>query len=80
MNHYAARGGPSHGHSNMHKKSGEDRTCSSQDMIADWQTDTLITILCSHIRGGVQPTVSDDSDSFLLVYCLLNVHMNCCDT
>ena len=32
MYHYAARG-------NMHKKFGEDRTCSSEDMIVDRQTD-----------------------------------------
>ena len=37
----------------MHKKIGEDRTCSSEDMVTDRQThtdrqtDTLITILCS---------------------------------
>jgi len=46
---------------NMHKKFGEDRGCSSEDMIADTQTnthrdrqtDTLITILRSAIGGGV---------------------------
>jgi len=32
MYHYAARG-------NMHKKFGEDRTCSSEDMIVGRQTD-----------------------------------------
>jgi len=39
----------------MHKKFGEDRTCSSEDMIADrqTQTDTLVTILRSPIGGGV---------------------------
>jgi len=54
--HYAARGGPSHGH-HVHKI-GEDRTCSFEDMIADRQTrrerqtDALITILRSlHYRG-----------------------------
>ena len=54
--HYAARGGPSHGHRDMHKKFGEDRTCSSEDRIADRQTDrqtdTLITIVRSPIGGG----------------------------
>jgi len=45
MYHYAARG------ANMHKKSGEDWTCSSKEKITDThrqtdrQTDTLITIL-----------------------------------
>jgi len=49
--HYAARGGPSHGHRKHAQKIGEDRTCGSGDMIADKhaqtdrQTDTLITIL-----------------------------------
>ena len=44
---------------NMHENFGEDRTCSSEDMIADRQThaDThtymLITILRSPIGGGV---------------------------
>jgi len=42
----------------MHKKVGEDRTCSFEDMIADRQThrqtDTLITILRSHVGGGVK--------------------------
>jgi len=32
--------------SNMHKNFCEGRTCSSEDMIADTQTGTLITILC----------------------------------
>ena len=42
---------------NMHTKIGEDRTCSSKDMIADGQTrtqtDTLITLLCFPMRSGV---------------------------
>ena len=44
---------------NVHEKFGEDRICSSEDMIADrqthrdTQTDTLITILRSPIAGGV---------------------------
>jgi len=46
---------------NMHKKFGEDRTCISEDMIADRQTrtpthtetDTLITILRSAIGSAV---------------------------
>jgi len=45
---------------NMHKKFGEDRKCSSKDVIADRQThrqtyrqDTLITILRSPIGGRV---------------------------
>ena len=40
---------------NMHKKLGEDRTCSSEDMITDRQThtDMLITILLSPTRGRV---------------------------
>jgi len=48
---------------NKHKKFGEDRTCSSGDMIVDKQThththhnrqtDTLIAILCAPYRGGV---------------------------
>ena len=54
--HYAARGGPSHGHA---QKIGEDRTCSAENMIADKhtqrdtqtetdrQTDTLSRILRS---------------------------------
>jgi len=41
---------------NTHKKIGEDRTCSSEDMIADrqhthTQTDMLITILCAPLWG-----------------------------
>jgi len=43
MYHYAARG------ANMHKKSGEDWTCSSKEKI----TDTLITILRSPIGSRV---------------------------
>ena len=51
----------SHGIGNMHKKLGEDRTCRSEDMIADiqthththththTQTDTLIAILLSSV-------------------------------
>ena len=46
---------------NMNKKTGEDRTCSPEDMIADKQThtqtdrqtDTLITILRSPTGDGV---------------------------
>jgi len=44
---------------NKHKKFGEDRTCSSRDMIVDkqthtpQQTDTLIAILCAPYQGGV---------------------------
>jgi len=38
---------------NMHTKFGEDRRCSSEDMIADRQAHTLITILRSPIGGGV---------------------------
>ena len=38
MYHYAARGGPSHGHRWHAEKVGEDRTCSSGDMIADRHT------------------------------------------
>ena len=38
--HYATRGGPSNGHRyNVHKKLGEDRTCSFEDMLADRQID-----------------------------------------
>ena len=38
--HYTARGGPSHGHMQHAQKIGEDRTRSSEDMIADRQTQT----------------------------------------
>jgi len=42
---------------NMHKKFGENRMCSSEDMIADrqtnTQTNTFITILRCPIGGGV---------------------------
>jgi len=44
---------------NMHKKIGEDRTCSSDDMIADRQTythrqtNTLITLFQFFIGGGI---------------------------
>ena len=55
--HYTARGGPSHGHMQHAQKIGEDRTRSSEDMIADRQThrqtDTLVTIIRSPIGGGV---------------------------
>jgi len=39
---------------NMHKKFGKDRVCGSGDMLADRQTDVLITILChcSHGRSN----------------------------
>jgi len=51
---------------NTQKKYGEDRTCSSEDMIVDRQThihtDTLITILCSLIGGGVKRHGSQDTD------------------
>ena len=49
MYHYAAR------RANMHKKSGEDWTCSSKEKITDThrQTDTLITILRSPIGSRV---------------------------
>jgi len=59
MHHYAAREHRATALSKMLKKFGEDRTCSSEDMIADRQThtdrqtDTLITILLSLIVGGV---------------------------
>ena len=33
-----AGGGPSHG--NMHRKTGKDRTCGLEDILADKQTDT----------------------------------------
>jgi len=36
----------------MYKKIGEGWTCSSGDMLADKQTDTLITILRSPPTGG----------------------------
>jgi len=45
---------------NMHKKFGEDRTCSSEDMIADTHTDALITILRSPIGGGVTNSPRND--------------------
>jgi len=39
---------------NMHKKFGEDRTCSSEGIIADRQTDKhTLTILHSTIGDGV---------------------------
>ena len=42
---------------NKHKKVGKDRMCSSEVMIMDRQThtrtDTLITILCFPIGGGL---------------------------
>ena len=40
---------PQEDRGNMHKKFGEDRTCSSRDMRADRQTDIVITILHSSI-------------------------------
>ena len=47
---------------NTHKISGEDQMRSSEDMIADEQkhrqTDTLITILCCPIGGGVTSRTS----------------------
>jgi len=36
---YPAARGPSHGHSNMHRKNDEDGACGSGDMLADIQTD-----------------------------------------
>ena len=40
----------------LHEKFDEDRTCSSEDVIADRQThtDTLITILCFPVGRGVK--------------------------
>jgi len=38
--HYAARGGPSHGHRQHAQKLVEDQTCSFEDMIADRHTHT----------------------------------------
>jgi len=32
---------------NMHKKLGKNRACGSGDILADRQTDILITILCN---------------------------------
>jgi len=63
--HYAARGEPSRDHRQDAQKLAEDRTYSSEDMIADKHTDThththaraLITILGSPIRGGVMNAV-----------------------
>ena len=67
--HYAARGEPSRDHRQDAQKLAEDRTCSSEDMIADRQTHrhththahartrALITILGSPIRGGVMNAV-----------------------
>jgi len=54
---------------NMHKKFGEDWTCSSEVMIADSQTqterktDTLITILRSPIGCGVTSKQSTGGNS-----------------
>ena len=48
---------------NMHEKFGKDRTCISRDMLADRQTqtdrqtDTIITILRSPVRGRSNNTV-----------------------
>ena len=36
----AARGGPSHGHRDLHNKFREDRSSSSRNVLADRQTDT----------------------------------------
>jgi len=58
----------SHSHRYMHKKFADDQTCSSEDMIADRQTythrqtDTLITILCSPIRGRVKTAVTGNEE------------------
>ena len=54
------------------EKFGEDRTCSSEDMIADRQTDrqtdTLITMLRSPIGGGVT-TIAILSSLPTTIYC-----------
>jgi len=52
----------SHSHRYMHKKFADDQTCSSEDMIADRQTYTLITILCSPIRGRVKTAVTGNEE------------------
>ena len=65
---------------NMHKKFGEDRTCSSEDTIADrqthtdthTQTDTLITILRSRIGSGVIIGISVAQNCRLLSQVLKN--------
>ena len=46
---HPARGGPSHGHGNMHRKIGKDRACGSWQ--TDRHTDMLIAILRHRSRG-----------------------------
>jgi len=42
--------GPSHGHGQHAHKLGKDRACASGDILADRQTDMLITILRNRSR------------------------------
>jgi len=52
--HYAASAGPSHGHrKHAHKKFGKDRTYSSEDMIADRQTNTHTQTLSSQYSASL---------------------------
>jgi len=49
--HQHAGGGPSHGHRQHAQKFGKDRICGSGDILADRQTDILITILRNRSHG-----------------------------
>jgi len=61
---------------NTHTKFSEDRTCSSEDMIADKhthtdrQTDRLITILRSATGGGVTTRVYETSHYYRCIFLL----------
>ena len=70
--HYAARGDRATAIGNTHYKFDEDRTCSSEDMIAGrqthththTQTDALIAILRSPIGDGVTNSITTYTISY----------------
>ena len=66
---------------NMHKKFGEDRVCSSGDMIAYRQTDTVITILRSPIGRAVAVIMYGGPGSsvrFYAIYLAADVRPSTC--
>jgi len=52
---------------NMHRNTGKDRLCGSGDMLADRQTDMLITVLCHRSRGRSDDNDSDDDGGVKMV-------------
>jgi len=61
--HYAARGEPSRDHRQDAQKLAEDRTCSSEDMIADRQTHTHTHTRAHHNTWLTYPGRSNERSS-----------------